>query len=174
MAIGHGTHDPVISVEFGRDARDRLTEAGADVTYRESPMPHTIDPAFLRELPSWLPARARLSRGGTAVAAGRVARGRTARSRRSAWRSWARPPARGRRCHRRALGRGAAMTAIRFGSAAGGASIRCCRQSAKSCISRLEMSWIIPPRPKRARRPVIVKSVSTSTRVSVALLAHAC
>jgi phospholipase/carboxylesterase len=56
VAIGHGTHDPVISVEFGRDARDRLTAAGADVTYRESPMPHTIDPQFLRELQeSWLP-----------------------------------------------------------------------------------------------------------------------
>ena len=54
VAIGHGTHDPVISVEFGRDARDRLTEAGAVVTYRESPMPHTIDPGFLRELPVWL------------------------------------------------------------------------------------------------------------------------
>ena len=54
VAIGHGTHDPVISVEFGRDARERLTEAGAVVTYRESPMPHTIDPAFMRELPAWL------------------------------------------------------------------------------------------------------------------------
>ena len=54
VAIGHGIHDPVIPVEFGRDARDRLTEAGADVTYRESPMAHTIDPAFLRELPGWL------------------------------------------------------------------------------------------------------------------------
>ena len=56
VAIGHGTHDPVISVEFGRDARDRLTAAGADVTYRESPMPHTIDPQFLHELrETWLP-----------------------------------------------------------------------------------------------------------------------
>ena len=54
MAIGHGTHDPVIPVEFGRDARDRLVAAGADVTYRESPMPHTIDPAFLGELPDWV------------------------------------------------------------------------------------------------------------------------
>jgi phospholipase/carboxylesterase len=54
VAIGHGTYDPVISVEFGRDARDRLTQAGADVTYRESPMAHTIDPAFLGELPAWL------------------------------------------------------------------------------------------------------------------------
>jgi phospholipase/carboxylesterase len=54
VAIGHGTHDPVISVEFGREARERLSEAGARVTYRESPMAHTIDPGFLRELPGWL------------------------------------------------------------------------------------------------------------------------
>jgi len=54
VAIGHGTFDPVIGVEFGRDTRDRLTAAGADVTYRESPMPHAIDPGFLRELPDWV------------------------------------------------------------------------------------------------------------------------
>ena len=54
VAIGHGTHDPVIPVDFGREARDRLTAAGAEVTYRESPMPHTIDPIFMRELPAWL------------------------------------------------------------------------------------------------------------------------
>jgi phospholipase/carboxylesterase len=54
VAIGHGAYDPVISVEFGRDARDRLSAAGAEVTYRESPMPHALDPAFLRELPEWL------------------------------------------------------------------------------------------------------------------------
>ena len=56
VAIGHGIQDPVIPVEFGRDARDRLSAAGARVTYRESPMPHTIDPQFLRELSdTWLP-----------------------------------------------------------------------------------------------------------------------
>ena len=54
VAIGHGTHDPVISVEFGREAHERLVKAGADVLYRESPMGHTIDPAFLGELPGWL------------------------------------------------------------------------------------------------------------------------
>jgi phospholipase/carboxylesterase len=53
VAIGHGTEDPVISVEFGRDARDQLASAGAVVTYRESPMGHTIDPRFLRELSGW-------------------------------------------------------------------------------------------------------------------------
>jgi phospholipase/carboxylesterase len=58
VAIGHGTYDPVISVDFGREARDRLTAAGADVTYRESPMAHTIDPDYLRELRDWVSARA--------------------------------------------------------------------------------------------------------------------
>jgi phospholipase/carboxylesterase len=54
VAIGHGEHDPVISVAFARDARDRLLEAGADLTYRESPMGHSIDPGFLGELRGWL------------------------------------------------------------------------------------------------------------------------
>jgi phospholipase/carboxylesterase len=54
VAIGHGTHDPVIGVEFGRQARALLEGAGADVRYRESPMGHSIDPAFLQELTVWL------------------------------------------------------------------------------------------------------------------------
>jgi phospholipase/carboxylesterase len=49
-AIGHGTYDPVISVDWSRQARDRLEAAGADVLYRESPLPHTIDPRFAHEL----------------------------------------------------------------------------------------------------------------------------
>jgi phospholipase/carboxylesterase len=53
-AIGHGTHDPVIGVEWGRDARDRLRAAGHEPLYRESPMPHTIDPGFLGDLRPWL------------------------------------------------------------------------------------------------------------------------
>jgi phospholipase/carboxylesterase len=56
IAIAHGTADPVISVEFGRDAHRRLEEAGADVTYWESPVPHTIDPAILPGLREWLAA----------------------------------------------------------------------------------------------------------------------
>jgi phospholipase/carboxylesterase len=54
VAIGHGTYDPIIDVEFGRRARDLLEAAGADVTYRESPMPHAIDPRFAAELPEWI------------------------------------------------------------------------------------------------------------------------
>lgn len=54
VAIGHGTYDPVISVEFGRQAKQLLEEAGADVLYSESPMPHTVDPAFIAELQPWV------------------------------------------------------------------------------------------------------------------------
>jgi phospholipase/carboxylesterase len=54
VAIGHGTYDPVIGVEWGRQARETLEGAGADVVYRESPMPHAVDPSFLAELRPWL------------------------------------------------------------------------------------------------------------------------
>src|SRR4051794_7302040 len=55
VAIAHGVYDPVISVDFGRDARDRLVAAGLDVTYRESAIPHAVDPRVLAELREWLP-----------------------------------------------------------------------------------------------------------------------
>ena len=54
VAIGHGTFDPIIPVQFGREASERLERAGLDVVYRESPMAHSVDPAFLRDLESWL------------------------------------------------------------------------------------------------------------------------
>ena len=54
VAIGHGTFDPVIPIDFGREARDRLERAGLEVVYRESPMAHSVDPAFLRELAPWI------------------------------------------------------------------------------------------------------------------------
>jgi len=54
VAIGHGTYDPVISVEWSRRAREQLERAGADVLYREYPLPHAIDPGYLSELSSWL------------------------------------------------------------------------------------------------------------------------
>ncbi len=50
MAIGHGTYDPVIEVGWSRRARELLEGAGAEVRYREAPLPHTVDPGFLPEL----------------------------------------------------------------------------------------------------------------------------
>jgi phospholipase/carboxylesterase len=52
VAIGHGTYDDVISVEFGRRAHELLPHA----FYREYPLPHAIDPGFVREVSSWLPS----------------------------------------------------------------------------------------------------------------------
>jgi predicted esterase len=52
--IAHGRRDPVISVEFARDARTRLEQAGAAVTYRESDAGHHVDPQTMRELPGFV------------------------------------------------------------------------------------------------------------------------
>ncbi len=55
FAIGHGTLDNVIGIEWGRRARATLEAAGADVLYRETPMFHQIDPDFIRAIAAWLP-----------------------------------------------------------------------------------------------------------------------
>jgi phospholipase/carboxylesterase len=57
VAIGHGTYDPVIGVEWGRQAKELFEDAGADVLYREYPLPHTIDPQFIVDLRDWLAQR---------------------------------------------------------------------------------------------------------------------
>jgi phospholipase/carboxylesterase len=54
IAIGHGTYDPVIGVEWGRRAKAQLEQAGAEPLYREYPLPHTIDPRYVVELQPWL------------------------------------------------------------------------------------------------------------------------
>ncbi|HET7807113.1 MAG TPA: hypothetical protein VFK71_01370 [Gaiellaceae bacterium] len=56
VAIGHGTFDDVISVEWGRRARIELEAAGAEPLYREYPLPHAVDPRFLAELEPWISA----------------------------------------------------------------------------------------------------------------------
>jgi len=47
--VSHGDRDPVIGVEFGRQARALLEEAGLDVDYREDPVGHTITPGGLAQ-----------------------------------------------------------------------------------------------------------------------------
>jgi phospholipase/carboxylesterase len=49
VSIAHGSLDPVIGVEFGRQARAVLEEAGLAVSYREDPVAHTISPAALAQ-----------------------------------------------------------------------------------------------------------------------------
>ncbi len=64
IAIGHGTLDNVIGVEWGRRARALLEAAGAEVLYRETPMFHQIDPAFVQDVSEWI--RAALGNAGEA------------------------------------------------------------------------------------------------------------
>jgi phospholipase/carboxylesterase len=52
--IAHGRNDPVIPVEFARDARMRLEEAGLPPTYHETEASHHVDPRVLVELPGWV------------------------------------------------------------------------------------------------------------------------
>jgi phospholipase/carboxylesterase len=49
VSIAHGSLDPVISVQFGQQARALLEGAGLAVSYREDPAGHTITPAGLAQ-----------------------------------------------------------------------------------------------------------------------------
>lgn len=59
IAIAHGSLDPVIPVEFGRTAAERVQAAGAALLWRETPVPHTIDPRVLPELQAFVAAATR-------------------------------------------------------------------------------------------------------------------
>jgi phospholipase/carboxylesterase len=63
VAIGHGTFDPVIPVDFAREARRRLEQAGLDVAYSEKPAAHGIHPELVLELRQWIPQT--IERGAT-------------------------------------------------------------------------------------------------------------
>ncbi len=56
VALAHGSLDPIIPVEFGREAAETLRAAGADVLWRETPVPHTVDPRLLPELRNFVQA----------------------------------------------------------------------------------------------------------------------
>jgi phospholipase/carboxylesterase len=73
VAIAHGQLDQIIPVEFGRQARDRLQAAGAEVLYRESPVPHTLDPRELPTFTDWV--RSTIERSSQRAASPREAGG---------------------------------------------------------------------------------------------------
>jgi phospholipase/carboxylesterase len=52
--IAHGSNDPVISVDFARDARAQLLAGDLDVDYREFPGGHEIDRADIPAAGNWL------------------------------------------------------------------------------------------------------------------------
>jgi phospholipase/carboxylesterase len=52
--IAHGRNDPVISVDFGRRARDTLASHGLDVEYHESDVQHQLDLRHVAPAVEWL------------------------------------------------------------------------------------------------------------------------
>jgi phospholipase/carboxylesterase len=55
--ITHGARDPVISVEFARDARTRLAAAGLALEYHEHGGGHHLDPRTLPLMTRWVTER---------------------------------------------------------------------------------------------------------------------
>ena len=56
--IAHGSRDPVISVDFARDARARLEAGGLPVVYQEHGGGHHFDPPTLPLMTEWVAERA--------------------------------------------------------------------------------------------------------------------
>ncbi len=52
--IAHGRRDPVIAVDFAREARRELEGAGFEVSYHESDVAHEIDPHQLGAAAEWV------------------------------------------------------------------------------------------------------------------------
>jgi phospholipase/carboxylesterase len=52
--IAHGRNDPVMEVQFARQAQALLSAGGLDVSYHESDVGHQIDPAHLPLASAWL------------------------------------------------------------------------------------------------------------------------
>jgi len=60
----HGLHDPMVPLEAGEDARDRLQSLGHPVSWSTYPMQHEVHPDEIADLAAWL--RGRLAREETA------------------------------------------------------------------------------------------------------------
>lgn len=55
--LSHGAADTIIPVDFARQAKEKLESLGSDLTYRETPMGHAIDPRMLPEIQEWIRER---------------------------------------------------------------------------------------------------------------------
>lgn len=52
--MAHGTYDPVLRLDWGKAAADRLTAAGYGVAWHEYPMAHAVCPAEIADIGRWL------------------------------------------------------------------------------------------------------------------------
>ena len=58
VLVQHGTADPMIPVDRGRETRDRLARMGVDLRYSEYEMQHELAADSLRDLVAWLDEKA--------------------------------------------------------------------------------------------------------------------
>jgi phospholipase/carboxylesterase len=56
LFIAHGTEDPIVPIHFGRTAQQWFAKTGAQLTYREYPIPHSISDESLNDTSRWLQA----------------------------------------------------------------------------------------------------------------------
>jgi phospholipase/carboxylesterase len=56
VLIAHGRNDPIMDVNFARQARELLEAGGLPVEYHESDAAHHIDPAHVPAAVEWLGA----------------------------------------------------------------------------------------------------------------------
>ena len=52
--VAHGLFDPIIPIQKARRTRELLWQTGADLTYKEYPIGHTISEESLSDLSQWL------------------------------------------------------------------------------------------------------------------------
>ncbi len=55
--VAHGLYDPVIPIQKARRTQELLSKAGADLTYKEYPIQHTISEESLADISQWLQKR---------------------------------------------------------------------------------------------------------------------
>ena len=54
VMLAHGTFDPMLPLSLGQLSRERLTELGFTVEWREYPMQHAVCPQEIADISAWL------------------------------------------------------------------------------------------------------------------------
>ena len=57
LLVQHGTNDPLVEIDRGRNSRDRLQAMRMKLDYREYPMQHEIGRQSMHDLSAWLTER---------------------------------------------------------------------------------------------------------------------
>lgn len=52
--MGHGTHDPVVPMQLGRQSCDHLIEQGYSVEWHSYPMQHSVNMEEIRDVGAWM------------------------------------------------------------------------------------------------------------------------